>query len=136
MDGGQLYRLGRRLVELSRAAAGQSGDLVLTAGQTVVLEDVIKHPGGSVGEIQERTGLVQSHVSVSVAKLRQHGLVRTTADPDDGRKVRVWVTEDTMRAITRRATRGVDESITSAVGDPERARRVIALLDELADLLA
>lgn len=135
MDGGQLHRLGRRLIELSRAATGQSGDLAMTPGQTAVLEDVIKHPGSSVREIQNRTGFVQSHVSASIAKLRQHGVVRTAADPDDGRKVRVWVTNETMRAIGRRAERDIGETVRNAVGDPERAQRLIELLDEVAKLL-
>jgi DNA-binding MarR family transcriptional regulator len=135
VDGGQLHRLGRRLVDLSRAATGQAGDPSLTAGQVAVLEDVIKHPGSSVNEIHERTGFVQSHISVSVAKLRERGLLDTAPDPLDGRRIRIRVAGNAMQAITRRANRDIGPAVEETVRDPERARRVIALLDELAELL-
>ncbi|TNC29590.1 MarR family transcriptional regulator [Amycolatopsis alkalitolerans] len=135
MDGGQLHRLGRRLIELSAAATGQPGDLELTPGERAVLEDVIRHPGGSVGEIRERTGFVQSHVSASVARLRERGLITTAADPRDGRRTRVRVTDRTSRAITRRAGRRIDNAVASAVADRAQAARALVLLDELARLL-
>jgi DNA-binding MarR family transcriptional regulator len=135
VDGGQLHRLGRRLIEMSRAATGQAGDLELTPGQVAVLEDVIEHPDSSVGEIHERTGFVQSHVSVSVAKLKERGLVETKPDPADRRRVRVHVTKEAMDAIMRRSNRGIGGAVARAVQDPARTERVIALLDELAELL-
>jgi DNA-binding MarR family transcriptional regulator len=135
MDGGQLHRLGRRLIELSRVATGQAGDPALTAGQVAVLEDVIKHPDSSVNEIRERTGFVQSHVSVSVAKLKVRGIIETEPDPFDKRRIQVRVAADAMDAIAQRANRDIDTAVTEAVTDPERARRVIDLLDELAALL-
>ncbi|WP_236789319.1 MarR family winged helix-turn-helix transcriptional regulator [Amycolatopsis sp. GM8] len=135
MDGGQVHRLGRRLIEISAVATGKPGDLVLTPGERAVLEDVIRHPGASVGEIRERTGFVQSHVSASVARLRERGLITSVADPRDGRRTQVQVTGEAMRAISRRAGRRIDKAVESAVGDRARAAQVIALLDELAGLL-
>ncbi|MFC4591211.1 MarR family winged helix-turn-helix transcriptional regulator [Sphaerisporangium corydalis] len=135
MDGGQLHRLGRRLIELSAAATGEAGDLRLTPGELAVLEDAIKHPDGSVGEIHQRTGFAQSHVSVSVSRLRERGLVETTADRADGRRTRVRVTGEALQAITRRAARDTGDAIARAVPTPAEARRVAALLDELATLL-
>ncbi len=135
MDAGELHRLGRRLIEISRGATGEPGDLVLTPGESAVLEDVITHPDGSVSEISARTGFVQSHVSASVARLRERGLVTTAADPADGRRTRVRATDATVRAIVRRAGRGIDGTVRDAVGDPGQARRVTALLEELAGLL-
>jgi DNA-binding MarR family transcriptional regulator len=135
VDGGRLHRLGKRLIELSAAATGEAGDLVLTPGEAAVLEDVIKHPGCSVTEIHQRTGFAQSHVSASVARLKERGLVETAPDPLDGRRTRVRVAEDALAAITRRASRGIDDAVARAVPDPARAHRVTALLDELAGLL-
>jgi hypothetical protein len=40
-----------------------------------------------------------------------------------------------MDAIARRANRDIDTVVAEAVADPEQARRVIDLLDELAALL-
>lgn len=135
MDGGQLHRLGRRLIELSAAATGEPGDLVLTPGETAVVEDVIKHRGSTVGEISQRTGFAQSHVSVSVARLRRERLVETEADPADGRRTRVRVTWRALGAISSRAARRIDDTISRAAGGPDGARRAHALLDELAALL-
>jgi DNA-binding MarR family transcriptional regulator len=135
VDGGQLHRLGKRLIELSARVTGEAGDLVLTPGEAAVIEDVIKHPDGSISEIHQRTGFVQSHVSASVSRLRERGLVEVAADPDDGRRTRVRVVDQATQAIARRAARGIDGTIGRAVTGPDEARRVVALLEELADLL-
>ncbi len=135
MDGGQLHRLGKRLLELSRAVTTQAGDPSLTPGELAVLEDALTHPGSSVSQIQARTGFVQSHVSVSVARLKQRGLVETTPDPADGRRTRVRVSEAAKQAIISRASRRIDHAISHAVGDPDQAQRVRVLLEELAQLL-
>lgn len=135
MDGGQLHRLGKRLIELSAQVTGEVGDLSLTPGEAAVLEDVIKHPASSISEIHQRTAFVQSHVSASVSHLKARGLVETAADPSDGRRTRVRVADAALQAITRRAARGIDLVIGRAVGDPAQARRATELLEELADLL-
>jgi DNA-binding MarR family transcriptional regulator len=135
VDGGQLHRLGKRLLALSRAVTTQAGDPSLTPGELAVLEDALIHPGSSVSQIQARTGFVQSHVSASVARLKQRGLVDTAPDPADGRRTRVRVSEGARRAIMTRASRRIDHAITNAVDDPDQAQRVRVLLEELAQLL-
>ncbi|NUP64957.1 MAG: MarR family transcriptional regulator, partial [Nonomuraea sp.] len=92
MNVARMRRLGRRLVELSKAAAGETKGPPLTPGEEAVFEDVLRHPGGTVGEIQARTGFVQSHVSASVARMRERGLLRTAPDPADGRRTLVTAT--------------------------------------------
>jgi Winged helix DNA-binding domain len=84
MDGGELHRLGRRLIELSSQVTGEPGDLRLTPGELAVLEDVIRHPSSSISETSKRTGFAQSHVSVSVSRLKARGLAATETDPADG----------------------------------------------------
>lgn len=135
MDGGRLHRLGKRLIELSAQVTGENGDLALTPGEAAVLADVIKHPGGSISEIHQRTGFVQSHVSVSVSRLKKRGLVEVVTDPSDGRRTRVRIADTALRAITRRAARRIDQVIGRTIGDPAQARRATELLEELADLL-
>jgi DNA-binding MarR family transcriptional regulator len=135
VDAGQLHRLGRRLIELSRQVTSEPGDLTLTPGESAVLEDVITYPDSSVSEIAQRTGFVQSHVSASVARLIPRGMLVTGSDPTDGRRTRVRATEQTINAISRRATRRIDDALAGAVADPGTTRRVTALLDELAQLL-
>lgn len=135
MDSGQLHRLGRRLIELSRAATSDSGDQPLTPAEAAIVEDVMKNPGASVTDIGQRTGFVQSHVSASVARLREREIVETAPDPTDRRRTTVRVTRAATRAIMRRSQRPIDDTIKTAVADARTARRVTALLDELAELL-
>ena len=132
MDGGQLHRLGRRLIELSAAVTGEAGDLVLTPGERAVVEDAARHPASSIGDISRRTGFTQSHVSASVSRLRRQGLIETAADPADGRRTRVRVAGEALSAISRRAARRIDDTISRAVPDPADAQHVLGLLDELA----
>jgi DNA-binding MarR family transcriptional regulator len=134
MDGVRLHRLGKRLIDLARQVTTDVGDSVLTPGEVAVLEDVLKHPGSVVTEIQARTGFAQSHVSASVSRLRDQGLIVAAPDADDRRRTRLTLTEIAHRAIMRRAGRPADETIAEAVG-PAKAARVLALLEELSGLL-
>jgi DNA-binding MarR family transcriptional regulator len=85
--------------------------------------------------IKVRTGFAQSHVSESVARLKERGLIATSADPADRRRTRVTLSEVARRAVLARAGRSADQVIAHAAGDRVRAERVGALLDELAGLL-
>lgn len=134
MDGVQLHRLGKRLIDLARQVTTDAGDTALTPGEVAVLEDVLKHPGSVVTEIQARTGFAQSHVSTSVARLREQGLIEAALDPEDRRRTRLTLAEVAHRAIMRRAGRAADETVAEAVG-PEKAERVLRLLAELDELL-
>lgn len=135
MDGGELHRLGRRLLELSAQVTGEPGDLRLTPGEVAVLEDVIRHPVSSISEIGERTGFAQSHVSVSVARLKARGLAETGTDPADARRTRVRAADATVQAITRRAARSIEDTLSRTLADPSQARRATDILTELAALL-
>jgi DNA-binding MarR family transcriptional regulator len=135
MDGVRLHRLGKRLIDLSREVTISAGDASLTPAEIAVIEDALKHPGSPVSEIKVRTGFAQSHVSESVARLKERGLIATSADPADRRRTRVTLSEVARRAVLARAGRSADQVIAHAAGDRVRAERVGALLDELAGLL-
>jgi DNA-binding MarR family transcriptional regulator len=135
MDGVGMHRLGKRLIDLSREVTTSSGDASLTPAEVAVIEDALKHPGSPVSEIKVRTGFAQSHVSESVARLKERGLIHTSADPADRRRTRVTLTEVARQAVLARAGRSADQIIARAVGDRARAERAGALLDELAGLL-
>ncbi|QUQ69693.1 MarR family winged helix-turn-helix transcriptional regulator [Kutzneria sp. CA-103260] len=134
MDGVRLHRLGKRLIDLARQVTTDAGDTELTPGEVAVLEDVLKHPGSAVTEIQARTGFAQSHVSASVARLRERGLITAAPDPADRRRTRLTLAEIAYQAIMRRAGRPADETIAQVVGK-EKATRVLRLLAELDTLL-
>jgi DNA-binding MarR family transcriptional regulator len=60
---------------------GQRGETSIPAGLSMVGADVFAHPATSISEIAHRTGLRQSYVSESVARLRDRGVVETAPDP-------------------------------------------------------
>jgi hypothetical protein len=82
----------------------------------------------SVSDISSRTGFVQSHVSVSVARLVQRGLVETFTDPTDGCRTRVRFRAVAVRAVTARAGRDVHDVLAAVGIDVDRARRVGGIL--------
>jgi DNA-binding MarR family transcriptional regulator len=134
VDGIRLNRLGRRLVDLSREVTTSSAASTLSATDAAVLEDLLAHPDSSINQVAARTGFAQSHVSVTIARLRDLQLLTTTVDPSDRRRIRARLAPRTRRAILRRAGHRADAVIASAV-DPAAGRRAVQLLDELADLL-
>src|SRR3569833_239966 len=132
MDGVRMHRLGKRLIDLSREVTTSAGDAALTPAEVAVVVDVLKHPGSAVSEIKVRTGFAQSHVSESVARLKERGLIETPPDAEDRRRTRVGLSEPARRAVLARAGRSADDVLARVVDD---AARVTALLDGLADLL-
>jgi len=138
MNSGQLYLLGRRLMEISRAAASDPDDPELSLGETVVLEDVLAHPDSSVGEITSRSGFAQSYVSTTVAKFRSSGLLETYTDPLDGRRTLVRVNERLLGGgFAERGARSVEGAVAEALDDPDLrvVERAVEMLEELARLL-
>lgn len=134
MNVGQMHQLGKRLTQLATGALGETS---LILGDTVVLEEVLENPGISIKAIHERTGLSQSHVSASVARLRERGLLETA--PDRGSawrsKSRAQPSDYALQTISRSQSRSADEAVAHAVHDPVQARRAIRLMAELADIL-
>ncbi|MEV4443283.1 MarR family transcriptional regulator [Streptomyces sp. NPDC049577] len=135
VDGVRLLRLGKRLTELGREVIARSGATSLTPGEVAVVSDVFRHPGTHVREICARTGFVQSHVSASVARLRERGLLTADPDPVDRRRTRIELTDRAVEAIRDRAGRPAGDVLAQAVADPERARRAAELIEELGELL-
>ncbi|NRQ37580.1 winged helix-turn-helix transcriptional regulator [Nonomuraea sp. NN258] len=104
----------------------------------VVAADIDEHPGTSVREIAERTGLVQSLVSASVARLRDAGVVVTETDPNDRRRTLVRHAPDKSPREMEVEGIPVDHAVISAfhAGDDEEAAQVVAALETLSARLA
>ncbi|MCX4096741.1 MarR family winged helix-turn-helix transcriptional regulator [Nocardia sp. alder85J] len=136
MDAQRLHRLGKRLIELSRQHVKLDADERAIGASTegLLLEDVLLHPDSTISNIVERTGFSQGHVSARVARLADQGLLSTLPDAADRRRTLVRATPTLQRAIDRRH-RVPREVFTETLADPGTADRVLALLDELADLL-
>lgn len=135
VDVAQLNRLGRRLIEVSRAISRDPDDLELTAGQEAVLEDVLRYPASTVTQIHSRTGFTQSHVSASVARLRELGLLDGAMDPTDRRRIRLRASGSTAHVVARRARRSVDAHVVATASSLEEGSAVLELLEQLGELV-
>lgn len=138
MDAGQLHRVARLLREVALDATADPGETPVSAGDVAIAEDIAHHNKVSVGEIAVRTGLAQSLVSRTIAKMHDAGVVVTERDPSDGRRILISIAPDTRTGLFRsRARRPVEPALRSRYPDSSEAQiaRVVALLQELADIL-
>ena len=141
LTAGELVILGRELTKIGVAAMrGQRGEVEhpggaqIPAGLTMVGADVFAHPATSISEIADRTGLRQSYVSESVAKLRDRGVVETAPDPVDGRRTLVHLAAGHPHRLANAAGTSVDAALTAALGDadPATVAEVTGMLTALA----
>lgn len=139
MDAGQLHKLARVLREVALNATADDGEAPVSAGDVAIAEDIIDHARTTVGEIASRTGLAQSLVSRTVAKMEDAGLVVAEPDPDDGRRRLISIATTTRTGLFRsRARRPIEPSLRALYPHASDAQiaRVLVLLQELTDLLA
>lgn len=134
MDGLELYELGRRLMRAGEIALKGSGEAGLPAGVALIVMDVVEHPGSAIREIVARTGFPQGHVSASVARLRERGVLETSLDPADGRRTLVRVTADFADQVARRRGTPVHAGLAEVAGieDPRELTELADTLDSLA----
>lgn len=99
------------------------------SGVRLILEDVAAHPDSTIGEITERTGFPQSHVSASVARFRERGAVETRVHPEDRRRTLVRLHPQFTRGMDDRAAAPVDSVLARSLGltDADAARLVRGL---------
>jgi DNA-binding MarR family transcriptional regulator len=137
VNGLELFLLGRKLMKLGEEAIPPSGFHQIPASVRSVLIDVYEHPGSSVSEITARTGFPQSHVSASVARLRETGGLITTTDPADRRRTLVSPNPEVRRLLSSLPQVPVDTVLARAIGtgDSGQASEAVAALELLAQLL-
>jgi DNA-binding transcriptional ArsR family regulator len=137
MNGLELYLLGRKLMKLGEEALPPSGLDEMGASVRSVLTDIFGHAGSSVSEIVARTGFPQSHVSSSVARLRDLGVVVTAPDPADRRRTLVRPAEGMVQKAVRKGASSVDTTLAEAIGPDvqDRLPEVLAALDLLGELV-
>jgi DNA-binding MarR family transcriptional regulator len=138
VDAGQLHRLARSLREIATTATADPGEPPVSAGDLAITEDVAHHEGASIGQIAQRTGLAQSLVSKTVAAMRDEGVLMTTPDPRDGRRMLVSLDQATRADVfSARAARPIDAALRKVRPGTSTAEihRIDELLDELTRLL-
>jgi DNA-binding MarR family transcriptional regulator len=134
MLGRQLTKIGEEVMRGSDARAAEP--TVMPTGPSLVLRDVFANPGSSITDITARTGLPQSYVSESVARLRGQGIVQTSADPADGRRTLVRVSAQHPRTVAAKGSAPVDAALAAALGEPAGATTVTQIIGTLSALAA
>jgi len=135
MNALDLIMLGRQLTKIGEEVMRGSKAQSMPTGPSLVLRDVFAHPDSSITDVTARTGLPQSYVSESVARLRDQGIVETSADPADGRRTLVRVTAEHPRTVAAKGSAPVDAALAAALGDPADAGEIIGTLAALAERL-
>jgi MarR family len=133
MNAVELYLLGRRLMKIAEEALPKPATGGAPTSVRMILIDIGEHPNSSVGEIASRTGFPQSHVSASVARLRELGALSTSIDPSDRRRTLTRVAPG-IGPRSKRAAVPVDSVLAAALGssDPTAVEEVTGALDGLA----
>ena len=131
-----LYQLGRRLTDIAYQGMGGT-ELDLTPSEFLVLRDLFMNGQSSITDTVNRTGLAQSKVSTSVAKLRDRGWVTTGPDPTDGRKTLAAVTDQIKLEGNRRRARNATDALGIVLADagPAEREQLAAALQRLHQLL-
>jgi DNA-binding MarR family transcriptional regulator len=135
MNALDLIMLGRQLTKIGEEVLRGSKAQAMPTGPSLVLRDVFAHPDSSITDVTARTGLPQSYVSESVARLRDQGIVETSADPADGRRTLVRVTAEHPRTVAAKGSVPVDAALAAALGHPADAVEIITTLASLAERL-
>jgi DNA-binding MarR family transcriptional regulator len=132
VNAGQLHRLARVLQEVATAATADPGESTVSAGDLAITEDVAHHEGTSIGQIAQQTGLAQNLVSKTVAAMRDEGVLMTTPDPSDGRRILVIVDPAVQADVfNSRAARPIDAALSQV--RPGTSAAEIQRIDELLD---
>jgi len=133
MNALDLFQLGRWLTKIAEEAMRPAGAPRTAPGVLLILTDAFTSPDSSIGAIAARTGLPQSYVSETVAKLRDQGAFETRPDPADGRRTLVNVSATVSETVTRLGAISVDDVLISALDDPpaDQAAELLAALVEI-----
>ena len=146
MSGLELFLLGRNLMkigeeairaEASFAIAMRTGSRKLPTSVRSVLIDIRDHPNSSIGEITARTGFPQSHVSASVARLREERAVVTVVDSSDRRRTLVGPSPEALPTAAPSNPARVERVLRAALATDDAAdlAEVVSALETLAQRL-
>ncbi|MER7585741.1 helix-turn-helix domain-containing protein [Kitasatospora sp. NPDC097691] len=139
MNGVELFLLGRTLMKIGEQAMPQPQTQTAAGGSVrsvlVTLDDVLAHPGTTIGEIATRTGLPQSQVSTAVARLAEAGSVDTEPDPADRRRRLVRATTRPSARVKDVRSTTIDDALTAALTTPDGTAPNEPLLHEVSAAL-
>jgi DNA-binding MarR family transcriptional regulator len=134
VDAGDLYRLTRVLRHVALEATRDSGQAALSPGLVAVTDDIAQHDDTTVAEIVRRTGLAQSLVSSTVARLREAQVVVARTDEHDRRRTRLTISPSARKGIfEERSARSITPSLSDAF--PHLSAKQVAAAERLLERL-
>jgi DNA-binding MarR family transcriptional regulator len=100
-----------------------------------LLLPLFEEDGLRMGELARRARLAKQTMTTMIRLLEREGLVRRETDPDDGRALRVFLTERSrgFRPVAEDALRELDELMTRSLG-ARRTRQLAIDLKEISEL--
>ncbi len=137
MRAADLHKLARALRETALLATGNTGSDAVSPGELAIVEDIAAHPGTAVTEVAGRTRLAQSLVSRVVAKMMDAGVIASSRDPSDARRVRLSISAGIRPVFLARGGNDIAAALTELTPSltmQERAA-LIRHLDQVAELL-
>jgi DNA-binding MarR family transcriptional regulator len=129
-------RLRPVLLKLNRELRRETTAFGVTGGQATLLGLIRRSPGIGVRDLAARERIAPPSMSVAVARLEKAGLVRRTADPLDGRRQALWVTDEgdrILRIVRTRRTAWLASRLNRLPA--EKLAAVSDALDALEELL-
>jgi DNA-binding MarR family transcriptional regulator len=114
----------RDIARLGRLLA-QVGGPDVTRTEAMLLGALSERPR-RITELARLAGLTQPHVTTLVQGLEQQGLVSRAADPDDGRAVRIALSQEGAARVERRRRRIGEALVASLVAQGLDAEDVVA----------
>lgn len=115
---------------------GADSGIEITQEQWFVLNKLAQADGSSQVDLTEDIFADRPNLTRILATMERRGLVRRVADPEDGRRMRVYLTDDGRKMengfseIARRERRRLFAGISKE--DLETTKRVLARIEENA----
>lgn len=127
-----LHDVNRKMAEHVREVfRGQEIPVAFRAVGAVLMSE----PGITVSELARRTGMAKSHISNTVEELCRRGWVEKRADPQDQRRLRLYLTPSATEHRWQRVREAVRERLAELVAEiPDD--KAAALIDGLQTLKA
>ena len=123
-------------LELLRRVRAANAESALSAARLSALSVLVYSGPRTVGELAAADQVTAPTMSRLVTALEREGYVRRESDADDGRRVRVVVTPEGVRALNEARRRRVERVAELLDGiDPDRRRTLAEATEILASAL-
>jgi DNA-binding MarR family transcriptional regulator len=106
---------------LAQGLAARIAPYGVVPGQFAQLLTLFEEDGLTQRELCDRVRIEQATMAKTLQRMQRDGLVRCVPDPDDGRRIRVYLTEQAraIEADLTAAARSVNASATDGLSDSE-----------------